>query len=101
MLCCIYRFYRGSGLFLIVDRMFRAYRERNGVRLKAPKSFAREVGLKSCPCLVYIGGYSYECRMSVDECVRIRLPAEIGSLILNGESRAEFWAYVRVRGGAG
>jgi len=86
----------GNGVYVV---RFRAYRECSGVRLKAPKSFAKEAGLKGCSCVVYVGGYSYECRMSVDECVRIRLPAEIGSLILNGGSRAEFWAKVRVGDG--
>jgi len=78
---------------------FRAYREACGVRLKAPKGFASEAGLRSCHCVVYVGGYSYECRLSIDECIRIRLPAEMGSLILNGGDRADFWAYVRMRDG--
>jgi len=86
----------GSGMYVV---RFRAYREGGGVRLKAPKSFAGEAGLRGCPCAVYVGGYSHECRVSLDECVRIRLPSEMGSLILNGFDRADFWAYVRVRDG--
>ena len=74
---------------------FRAYRDGYGVRLKAPKSLANEAGLRGCPCIVYVGGYSYECRLSVDECVRIKLPAEMGSLILNGRDRADFWLMSR------
>jgi len=70
------------------------------VRLKAPLSFAREVGLRACRCVVYVGGYSYEGRPSVDDnCIRIGLPAEIGSPVLNGSDRAEFWANVRVADG--
>ena len=84
----------GNGVYVV---RFRAYREGCGVRLKAPKSFASEAGLRSSSCMIYVGGYSYECRLTVDECVRIRLPAEMGSLILNGEDRADFWAYVKVR----
>ena len=86
----------GDGVYVV---RFRAYREGCGVRLKAPRSFAVEAGLRSCPCVVYVGGYSYECRLSVDECVRIGLPAEIGYLVLNGGDKTDFWAYVRARDG--
>lgn len=83
----------GRGVYVV---RFRAYREGSGVRLKASKAFAREAGITPRRCIVYVGGYSYECKLMVDEYVRIRLPVEIGSLILDGCDRADFWANVRV-----
>ena len=68
----------------------RACREGYGVRLKAPKGFAKEARLRSCPRIIHVGGYSYRCRLSVDECVRVGLPTQIGLLILNGGDRADF-----------
>jgi len=84
----------GNGAYVV---RFRAYREGCGARLKAPRGFVEEAGLGSCHCIIYVGGYSYRCRLSVDECVRVRLPSEIGSMILGGGDRADFRAHVRAR----
>jgi len=84
----------GNGVFVA---RFRAYREDHGVRLNAPKRSANKAGLRSCPRIIHVNGYSHQYRLRIDECIKIRLPAEMGSLILDGEDRADFWAYVRAR----
>jgi len=76
---------------------FRAHREGSSARLRAPKDFAYEAGIAGHSCFtIHVGPYTYSGKVIVDDRVRMTIPAEIGSLILSGSDRCDFWGFVRV-----
>jgi len=72
---------------------FRAHREGSSVGLRAPKSLASKAGIPDrSRFTIHVGP-----RIIIDDYVGMTIPAEMGSLILNGSERGEFWGFVRVR----